>query len=250
MRLMGHIIACFPNMEISLESADGIIAGGAEFLEVQFPFSDPNADGIIIQNACDEALHNGFRVENGFEMVKILHNRAKIIIVTYANILYKYGIERFVKSAKKSGAWGIIVPDLLFDNDMGLGKIASKYGLHTIHLITPNTPKKRMKHIIEYSSEIVYVVARRGITGDTTKIDSALLEYLSYVREICDKKIALGFGINSSKQIEALERYCDIVVVGSYFVEIIANLNRSKSTSKMEAFEVCKKATKSLFCKK
>lgn len=242
MRLMGHIVACFPDMQTSLESARGIIAGGAEFLEVQFPFSDPNADGVIIQNACDKALANGFSIQDGFAMVESLHNDAKIIIVTYANIVYKYGIESFVRKAKNSGAWGIIVPDLLFDNDEHLYQYTQQYHINFIHLITPNTPKERMKHIIAHSSEIVYIVARRGITGQTTDIDSALREYLRDIKDICHKDIALGFGINSKEQITKLDGLADIIVIGSHFVQIIASLDTK------DAFQTLQTATKALMC--
>lgn len=224
MKLMGHIVACFPDMATSLGAARGIIKGGAEYLEVQFPFSDPNADGVVIQSACDRALQSGFRVKDGFAMVESLKDSAKIIIVTYANIVFKYGAESFVKKAVKSGAWGILVPDLLYDSDMPLKRYARDCGVKIIHLITPSTPQSRMKHIIKHSDGIVYVVARRGITGRTTDVDSALFKYLASVRKLCDKQIALGFGINNPAQIARLRDFADIIVVGSYFVEKIANL--------------------------
>lgn len=223
MQLMGHVISGYPNFIKSVDSAKGIIDGGGVYLEIQFPFSDPCADGEIIQNACDVSLKNGWKIEDGWKMIEILSRKAKIIIVTYANIIFKYGIKKFLLKAKEKGAYGIIIPDLIMGSDENIKKYAN--GINVISLITPNTRKERIKEIIEYSQNIVYVAARRGVTGETTT--SIDINFINEIKNLTNKKIALGFGINSRNQILEIKNIVDIVVVGSYFVKIIGDVNNN-----------------------
>lgn len=219
--LMGHIVGGYPDKDSSIQVGLGIIEGGASFLEVQFPFSDPNADGPIIENACNEALKRKISIEDGFDIVQTLakKTKAKILIMTYANIAYTYGIESFVRKAKSCGAKGLIIPDLVMENDEDLRKISQKYDIDVVELITIGMSEKRIKKLSKTSCEFVYVVARSGITGNKTEINQEVLDWINFVKSHCDKKIALGFGIQSSTQIKALKDKVDIVVAGSYFVK-------------------------------
>ncbi|PAF52620.1 tryptophan synthase subunit alpha [Helicobacter sp. 13S00477-4] len=245
-QFMGHIIAGYPNKKQSIEAAMGICEGGADFLEIQFPFSDPNADGPIIENACNIALKNGFEIKDGFEITNFLstkYTNTKIIIMTYANIIFTFGIEKFIKKAKLCGVIAIIIPDLTFESDEGLRSIAKNYHIHVIELITPGMPAKRIQKLSKNTScEFVYVVARSGITGEKTCIDEFLFEWIDFVRKNCTKKIALGFGIQNKNQIQALKDKIDIVVAGSYFVKKIASLKDGKNT-----LEILKIHTTNLF---
>lgn len=231
-KLMGHIIAGYPNMELSLNAALGICYAGASYLEVQFPFSDPNADGVVIEEACDKSIARGFKVSVGFELLSTLSTHlsengcsTRLIIMTYANVIFHYGIEAFVKEAKKCGVWGIIAPDLPLECDENLRKYAKKYHLAIISLIAPKTPTKRIKKIAKLSDKIVYVVARAGITGEKTQFTQAFFDYITLVRKKCKKPIALGFGINSYEQVKLLEGKVDIIVAGSYFVRLVSELS-------------------------
>lgn len=229
--LMGHIVAGYPNKEISIQAGIGICEGGAKYLEVQFPFSDPNADGAIIEDASHQSLKNGFKIKDGFDIIKNLvqNTASEILIVSYANIIYSYGIESFVKKTKEAGAKGLIIPDLPFEEDEGLRKIATKHHLQVIELIAPGATSQRIKKLSNTPSDFVYVVARTGTTGNKTSIDEELLQWIDFVKSHCNKKIALGFGINSNAQIKALDGKVDIVVVGSYFVQkITSNIKDTK----------------------
>ncbi|MDD6056415.1 MAG: tryptophan synthase subunit alpha [Helicobacter sp.] len=243
--LMGHIVASYPNLDSSLKAAVGIISGGAEYLEVQFPFSDPNADGETIANANAAALRDGFNTDSGFLFIKKLKKildkeglEAKLLIMTYGNILFNYGIKEFLLEAKKASVWGLIVPDLSIQNDECLFKLARKYGLQNIALIAPNTPLKRIKQLCNTSGEIVYAVARAGITGDKTIISNEILEYIKSIKEITKKPIALGFGIQSKEQIQALKGVVEIAVVGSAFVRKITDLTATNGdfTKELECY--------------
>jgi len=163
---MGHIIAGFPDIETSYQAALGICEAGADFLEVQFPFSDPTADGSTIEGACYESLSNGFKIKNGFEIVKRLTQNVTIpiLIMTYSNIVFKYGIEEFVKMAKSSGATGLIVPDIPIDNDENLNIFCKNYDIANIFVVAPGCDGKRIKRLSQTGSGFLYTVARRGIT--------------------------------------------------------------------------------------
>lgn len=230
--LMGHIVAGFPDKEKSLQAGLGIIEGGAKYLEVQFPFSDPSADGVIIEEACNLALQNGFKIQDGFEIVKKLSPKVEILIMTYANIIFNYGVENFIKTAKDNGAKGLIIPDLPIHQDENLRKIAKKFNLYIVELITPNTAPQRMQFLSQQSNcDFIYAVARTGTTGSKTTINEELIQYLSLIKKNCDKKIALGFGIQSYEQIKQIQDKIDIIVAGSYFVKQI-KLDSSLTTLK------------------
>lgn len=245
-KLMGHIVAGYPTMDLSRFAAFGIIDSGAAFLEVQFPFSDPNADGVAIQNACNVSIENGFKTNDGFSFIRQLndfiklHNyNTKLLIVTYANIIFKYGLKDFVKKAKNVGVWGIIVPDLPIESDEGLAKIAKKQNINVISLIAPHTNANRIKLLDKKSNGFVYVVARAGITGDKTKIDSNLFKWIDFVKKHCKHDIALGFGINSNEQVKALQDRVEIIVAGSYFVNHITTLHKQNLQGKEVQNKMC-----------
>lgn len=242
--LMGHIIAGYPNLESSFYAALGICKAGASYLEVQFPFSDPNADGPIIEKACNVSIKNGFKVAQGFELLHSLSAQVstKLLIMTYANIIFSYGIERFLQEAKKSRVWGIIVPDLPPESDENLRALASKIQICVISLIAPKATQNRIHYLSQISDEIVYVVARSGTTGAKTKIDSELAKWIGFVKTNCKKPIALGFGINSNEQVCEIKKTgeVEIIVAGSYFVQKIAemneqNINAQELESKLNA---------------
>ncbi|MCI5969289.1 tryptophan synthase subunit alpha [Helicobacter sp.] len=236
--LMGHIVAGFPNFKQSLDAAVGIALGGAKYLEIQFPFSDPNADGIVITNACKIALQNGFNTDLGFHFIKELqgklktHNcHTKLLIMTYGNILFCYGIKKFLQKAKEIGIYGLIIPDLSLQNDENLFRYSKRVGLENIALIAPFTTPKRMRTLSKASGEIIYAIARNGITGDTTTINQNLLDYIALVKENCNQLIALGFGIQNKEQIQNLRGIVPIAVVGTAFVRHIAELCQSTEDS-------------------
>lgn len=242
-QLMGHIIAGYPDFESSLQAALGICHAGASYLEIQFPFSDPNADGVVIEEACNMSLQAGFRSEQGFIFLEKLNIHLKtdlqttkipkMIIMTYANIIFAFGVEAFVKRAAECGVWGIITPDLPFGSDEGLRLYAKKYHITIISLIAPGTSAKRIQKLTKASGELVYVVARTGITGEKTRIDSGLLKWVKFVKKNCKKPIALGFGIQTNEQVEALCGLVPIIVAGSYFVQRIYELGRDSSPKEL-----------------
>lgn len=232
---MGHIVAYYPDYKSSLDAGVAICKAGADFLEVQFPFSDPTADGPTIESACYTAIENGFKVENGFKLVEeiVRNSDTAILIMTYANIVYKYGVSDFIQKAKEIGASGLIIPDLPPEEDEGLIEKAESNDIDTILIATPGDDEKRIKELSNKGSGFLYTVARRGITGKKTTIDNDAKEWFTLVRKNSLLPVAIGFGINSKEQIEELKDYCDIVVIGSHFVKIIKDAYEKKKSIKV-----------------
>ena len=234
--LMGHIIAGYPDMKTSYEAALGICEAGADFLEIQFPFSDPFADGPTIEEACYKSIENGFTIEKGFELVKDVSSKAEtsVLIMTYGNIIYKYGVEKFIKKAKESGAIGLIVPDIPLERDEDLNALCGKHGIVNIILVTPGADAERIKFLSSKGKGFLYTVMRRGITGKKTEMDVGLDEWITLVKENSSLPIAAGFGIQSREQIEYLSGKVDIAIIGSFFVKKIRELFDNKADVKSE----------------
>jgi tryptophan synthase alpha chain len=234
--LMGHIIAGYPDTKTSFDAAVGICEAGADFLEIQFPFSDPFADGPTIEEACYKSLENGFTVDKGFEFAKELSSKTTtvILIMTYGNIIYKYGIEKFIIMAKDSGVQGLIIPDIPLESDEGLNALCERHGLVNIMLATPGADAKRIKFLSGNGKGFLYTVIRRGITGKKTEIGKDVDEWLKLVKDNSGLPIAAGFGVQSREQIEFLKGKADIAIVGSYFVKKIKEFHDEKADMKKE----------------
>ncbi len=221
-RVMTHLVAGYPTMDKSEEAALAMVRGGASFLEIQFPFSDPVADGPLIQAACSKAIENGFNLDNGFSMVKKLTGEIDIpvFIMTYANIAVAAGIDNFVKRSKAAGAAGLIIPDLPFDYDEGLFSAGEKYGISVVPVMVPSISDFRLKKIISMEPDFIYSAIRKGITGSTSSIDHNTISFLD---KISSKGIRIlgGFGIREKKQIQLLSTHIYCAVVGSALVEVI-----------------------------
>ena len=145
-RLMAHMVAYFPDREGSLEVARALADGGAAYLEVQFPFSDPSADGPAIQDACSSALKAGFRTADGFQLVREIGKASgvPVFIMAYAGMAFAGGISRFLDTAKEHGAAGVIIPDLMPGMDEGLYLAAKDRELHSVPVLTPFTHQDRL----------------------------------------------------------------------------------------------------------
>ena len=221
-RLVCHLIANYPDFDQSLKIAEALAAGGAESIEVQFPFSDPSADGPYILKACDAALKAGFTVDKGFQLVRSIIKKTKldVYIMSYANILLTRGIEEFVKKSKAIGVRGLIIPDLTMNNDEGLLETGRKYDISIIPVVTLTTPLKRVNEILAHQPEYVYAVLRKGITGESTAITERNITFLKHLSGK-GVKILGGFGINSREQVKALAPFLYASVAGTVFVKKI-----------------------------
>ena len=227
-RIMAHLVASFPNWEASLEVGKGLVDGGAAFLEVQFPFSDPTADGPHIQVACDRALAAGFTVERGFELVQALraYTGMPIAVMSYANPIFQNGVVNFVHRCRDAGADAIIAPDLPPDYDEGLYAAGVAARVEVIPVVVPSTVPERLRMILQRAqtdraqTDWVYAALRKGITGSYTEIGADNLVFLQAIRELGGSPLA-GFGIRERSQVDALAPHVAYVVVGTWFVQLI-----------------------------
>ncbi|HVO40588.1 MAG TPA: tryptophan synthase subunit alpha [Spirochaetia bacterium] len=226
-RIMAHLVAGFPNREASIDVARGLADGGCAYLEVQFPFSDPTADGPDIQRACAAALDAGFTVGEGFQIIAEIRRGVSvpIFVMSYANLLFTRGIRGFLRSAAAAGARGMIVPDLPPDYDEGLFEEAKAAGLAAVPVVSPSMRPERLERIGALRPEWIYATLRIGTTGACTAIDQPGLSFLERVRAVSSgqAKVLGGFGISTAAQVSALAPRVHAVVIGSAFVrEVVA----------------------------
>jgi tryptophan synthase alpha chain len=227
--VMAHLVAGYPSPELAFEAARGLAEGGVSYFEIQFPFSDPSADGTAIQTACASVLASGFSLDDGFKFVARLRREFPAIpahIMTYANLAYKAGIPEFVARAAEAGAAGLIIPDLPFDADEGLEKACAARGIAAVPVAAPSMTAKRLGELAALRRPYVYAALRSGITGASTTIDEATLAFIRAVsgeaNDAANKtKILGGFGIRSGEQARRLAPEVHAVVAGSVFVDCI-----------------------------
>lgn len=230
-RIMAHMVAFYPDRERSLAVAKGLVDGGAAYLEIQFPFSDPTADGPAIQEASQRALDAGFTVAEGFELVREIAALASsrsgpdgappIFLMTYASLVYARGVDRFIADGVAAGATGFILPDLPFDHDEGAAAAARRHGAAVMPVTVTSAPASRLDALLATDPEYVYVALRRGITGSRTDLDDATLGVLDRIRSTGTKVMA-GFGVSDRGQVDALDPHVHAVVVGSALVRAVA----------------------------
>jgi len=222
-RLMAHLVAGYPTDAMASAAAKGLVEGGVAYLEIQFPFSDPSADGKAIQSACALTLARGYRVSDGFDFVTRLHAtyaNVPLFIMTYGNLAYHTGIEEFVRRAYTAGANGLIIPDLPFDTDEGLAQTCLRYGLTSVPVAAPSMTDARIAQLNDTHPQFIYAALRSGITGRSTDIDQSTLDFLNRLGS--SSSILGGFGIGEGTQARVLAPHVHAIVAGSVFVELIS----------------------------
>lgn len=231
-KILTHFIAGYPSLEESLNVGRGLLDGGAFALEMQIPYSDPSADGPVIENACRLALERGFKADQAFDMIKTLKSEynAPIFLMSYSGIVFARGVADFVKQAKSCGVDGLIIPDLTIGNDEELYILGKKHNIAVVPVITPSVTEKRIEEILNESPQWIYVALRRGITGSKTDIGAEQIAFLEKLRGR-DVKIMAGFGIQERDQVVALRDHCDAVIVGSQVIRTIDNAIANKKPS-------------------
>ncbi|HWR25715.1 MAG TPA: tryptophan synthase subunit alpha [Methanosarcina sp.] len=218
--LICYVMAGDPSLEATGETVKSLAAGGADIIELGFPFSDPVADGPTIQAAGQRALAAGMDTQGYFELVRALNVQIPLVCMTYYNPVFRYGVDKFVEQAAEAGISGLIIPDIPVEETTELKQSCERYGLDLIFLIAPTTTPDRIRKILEKGSGFVYLVSRLGVTGTREEVSSSTKELLSRVETELPK--AVGFGISTGKQAEEVrEAGADAVIVGSAFVKII-----------------------------
>ncbi|MBI9107546.1 MAG: tryptophan synthase subunit alpha [Spirochaetales bacterium] len=223
-KLITHFIAGYPDIESSYETAVGLINGGAYALEMQIPFSDPSADGPVIELACRRALEKGFKVSDGFRLIERIkeYRDIPVYLMSYSGIVYNMGIDRFTAKAAAAGVCGLIIPDLIPGADEGLYAAGRKAGIQIVPVVVPGVPDSRLEEIMAENPDWVYLALRAGITGSYTILDEVNLGFLDKVKTY-GVKIMAGFGIKTPQQIKTLIPHCDAAIAGSFIVDRITS---------------------------
>ena len=217
------ITAGDPNLDKTAEYILEMERAGADLIEIGIPFSDPIAEGVVIQEADLRALQSGTTTDGIFDMVEKLRQKTDmpLVFMGYLNPVFHYGYDRFFKRCRECGISGIIIPDLPYEEKGECDGIASKYGVDVISMIAP-TSASRIRSIASEAKGFLYVVSSMGVTGVRSEIKTDLVSILSSVREASDVPAAVGFGINTPEQAAKVAKIADGVIVGSAIVKIVA----------------------------
>ena len=229
-KLMSHLVAGYPTDELALTAARALVAGGADILEIQLPFSDPSADGPAIQSACTKVLERKYRTADGLRFIESLHKEfpsTDIYIMSYGSLVYTPGISSFCKKAAACGVKGMIIPDLPFDFDEGLTAACTENGMINIPVAAPSMAPERLEKLAKSGFPYIYAALRTGITGTDTSVDKSTIEFLQKVGS-GGSKIYGGFGISNGSQSALLADKVEAVVAGSVFVRLITENQNDK----------------------
>ncbi|TGL54722.1 tryptophan synthase subunit alpha [Leptospira wolffii] len=240
-----------PSYDLCVDWADALIRGGADILELGIPFSDPVADGPVIQKAFKRALGNPFSMEKILETtekIHSLHPHIPLVYLTYFNPIHHYGFERFAEKAKIAGIQGMIIPDLPYDTPEtdDLFKSLRRRGVDLIHLVTPATAVSRMKGIRDFASGFIYYVTSYGVTGERKAVSDGLEDRIRLTKSIFSLPVSAGFGISSPDQASEISEYADGIIIGSAVQRIIEENGSDPSMCRKKLEEYALSISRSL----
>jgi tryptophan synthase alpha chain len=220
---IGFVTGGDPSIEKTKEFVLEMIRAGSDIVEIGIPFSDPIAEGQVIQEANIRALNAGATVEKLFSLVRDLRKETSVplVFLTYLNPVFHYGYDAFFKHCADVGLDGIIIPDLPFEEQAEVRQAASGYGVDLISLIAP-TSELRVKEIAANAAGYIYLVSSMGVTGVRSEITTDLASITAAIRSVAKVPVAIGFGIHTPSQAQKTSAIADGVIVGSAIVKIIA----------------------------
>ncbi len=230
-----------PNYSASINYGKTILDGGADILELGIPFSDPVADGPVIQRAVARSLKNSFSFDTIFQTTAEIHKHkpeTPLVYLSYFNPIYHCGIPYFLDRAKASGIEGLVIPDLPFDTKESedLFKELRKRDMDLIHLVTPATTKKRMTALRETSSGFIYYVTSFGVTGERREFSLDLESRINHLKDFLKLPICAGFGISTPEQASSIGKFADGVIIGSAIQRIIEENEGDQTVSSLKSY--------------
>ena len=218
--LVAYLPAGFPSVDETAEALVALAEGGADIIELGIPYSDPVMDGLVIQQATNRALENGFRVRNVFDIIRAVTARVDvpILVMTYWNPVVQYGIDKFAAELAAAGGAGLITPDLIPD-EAGEWIVASDaYDLDRVFLAAPSSTDERLRATVDASRGFVYAVSTMGITGAREDLDAAARTLVGRLRAVGAETVCVGVGISTADQVRDVCGYADGAIVGSLLV--------------------------------
>ena len=211
-----------PDLETTKKVVLEACKNGADLIELGIPFSDPTAEGPVIQGANIRALVGGVTTDKVFDLVRELRKETDtpFVFMTYANVVFSYGSEKFISLCKETGVDGIILPDLPFEEKEEFSPVCDKYGVDLISLIAP-TSENRISMIAKEAQGFIYIVSSLGVTGTRSEIKTDLASIVKVIRENTDVPCAIGFGISTPEQAAKMAAVSDGAIVGSAIIKIL-----------------------------
>ena len=219
--LIGYFPAGYPTVEDSVAALVAMAQNGCDVLEIGVPYSDPVMDGLVIQQATEAALANGFRLAQLFEIIAKVREQTSIplLVMSYWNPVISYGLERFANDLVTSGAQGMITPDLIPDEAADWIEISERLGLDRVFLVAPSSSDQRVQQNSAASKGFVYSVSTMGITGERAELDRLARAVVSRVQDAGDTPTCVGVGISTADQVREVNTYADGAIVGTAFVK-------------------------------
>jgi len=224
--LMPFIMAGDPNIEITSEILLKLQENGADLIELGIPYSDPLADGPVIQVAASRALKSGTTLRKVITLLGSLKGKLNIpiILFSYLNPLLSFGFEKFCEMASNAGVSGLIVPDLPLEEAYKFSKLVSSHSMDLILLVAPTTPFERMKQISDHTKGFTYLVSVTGVTGERSKMENRVENLIAKLKDVNSNPIAVGFGISTPEHVNKVRDWgADGVIIGSAFVKRISS---------------------------
>jgi len=237
--LAPFVTAGDPDMETTLAVLEALDRAGAALCELGVPYSDPIADGPVIQSSYTRALAAGFTLERLFALAREATSRVRMPILAMASysLIFRRGIDRFVTDAAAAGLAGFVVPDLPIEESDQLDAACRRAGLALVRLVTPTTPPDRAEAIARKSTGFLYCVSVAGVTGARTELPPGLIERVQWLRTKTDVPILVGFGISTPEQARAVAQVADGVIVGSAVVRQLAAAAGQPAGRRVEGIE-------------
>lgn len=219
---IGFITSGDPDLETTEKIVYAMDKAGCDLIELGIPFSDPTAEGPVIQEANVRALSNGVTTDKVFEMINRIRKNTDIpmVFMTYANVVYSYGIEKFCQKMVEGNMSGMILPDVPFEEKEEFDTVCEEYGLDLISMIAP-TSHQRIQTIAKEANGFIYCVSSLGVTGVRSKITTDISAMVDLVREVTDVPVAVGFGISTPEQAKKMASQSDGAIAGSAIIKII-----------------------------
>ncbi|QYH36140.1 tryptophan synthase subunit alpha [Salinibacterium sp. M195] len=222
--LIGYLPVGFPTIADSIDAAVALAENGVDVIELGLPYSDPVMDGPAIQKATQQALANGFRLQDGFDAVAAITSRVStpVMLMSYWNPIMQFGVDRFADELTAAGGAGIITPDLVSDEAAEWISASQRTGLDRVFLAAPSSSDARLVRAVEASTGFVYAVSTMGITGARSDVDTAAKTLVARLRDAGSTSACVGLGISTSDQVREVLSYADGAIVGSVFVSALA----------------------------
>ena len=238
LQIMSHAVVGFPSLEENEKAIAGLADAGVRLIELQVPFSDPVADGHTLVNACYEALKTGGSVQATLDLAEKVcarHPEVTFILMSYLNPLYRYGLKELFEQAAAVGIQGMIIPDWPVEEVEPWLPMFDELGLSPILMVTPNTEPERIDKIAQASRGMIYVVSRLGVTGHETQWGEAFQQYIARLREHTDLPLAVGFGVRTPDDLNALVGKAEVAAFCSQYIEWQRDDGSDAAADKMKA---------------